>query len=204
MNRCNVEVLFLKSIIVLHRPYLSTETSNAQYDFSRHAAVDAALVILHRQDELHETSQPGGRLYEDRWMISSLTLHDFLLAAMVVCLTLSLGLKSPSESSWASRGHNSEDQLNALEKSKRIWDSTSYVSTEARTAAHILELMIRKVKGKKKVGKGAGIQQSSTAFSMNVSDSLSQTLVEEPHVDAMLDMFCDEGPVDWIFRPLRS
>lgn len=197
MNRCTVEVLFLKSIIVLHRPYLSTETSNPQYDFSRLAAVDAALVILHRQDELHETSQPGGRLYEDRWMISSLTLHDFLLAAMVVCLSLSLGLKSPSESSWASRGHDFEGQLKALEKSKTIWDSTSHVSTEARTAAHILELMIRKVKGKK-VGKGAGIQESTTALSMNVSESLSQTLVEEPHVDAMLDMFCDERSVDWV------
>ncbi|KAJ9256493.1 transcriptional regulator family: Fungal Specific TF [Paecilomyces variotii] len=196
MNRCTVEVLFLKSIIVLHRPYLSTETSNPQYDFSRLAAVDAALVILHRQDELHETSQPGGRLYEDRWMISSLTLHDFLLAAMVVCLSLSLGLKSPSESSWASRGHDFEGQLKALEKSKTIWDSTSHVSTEARTAAHMLELMIRKVKGKK-VGKGAGIQESTTALSMNVSKSLSQTLVEEPHVDAMLDMFCDERSVDW-------
>ncbi|KAJ9313016.1 transcriptional regulator family: Fungal Specific TF [Paecilomyces variotii] len=196
MNRCAVEVLFLKSIIVLHRPYLSTETSNPQYDFSRLAAVDAALVILHRQDELHETSQPGGRLYEDRWMISSLTLHDFLLAAMVVCLSLSLGLKSPSESSWASRGHDFEGQLKALEKSKTIWDSTSHVSTEARTAAHILELMIRKVKGKK-AGKGAGIQESTTALSINVSESLSQTLVEEPHVDAMLDMFCDERSVDW-------
>ncbi|GAD95909.1 conserved hypothetical protein [Paecilomyces variotii No. 5] len=198
MNRCTVEVLFLKSIIVLHRPYLNSETSNPQYDFSRLAAVDAALALLYRQDELHQASQPGGRLHEDRWMISSLTLHDFLLAAMVICLSLSVGLKSSSQSSWASRGHNFESQLKALEKSKTIWESTSHVSTEARTAAYILQLMIQKVKAKgTETGKGARIEQPVPAASVQVPDSLSQTLVDEPHVDTMFDLFRDEGALDW-------
>lgn len=198
MNRCTVEMLFLKSIIVLHRPYLSSDISNPQYDFSRLAAIDAALAILYRQDELHEASQPGGRLYEDRWMISSLTIHDFLLAAMVVCLSLSVGLRT-SRSSWASRGHNFESQLQALEKSKGIWDSASHVSTEARTAARILELMIRKVKDSE-VGKGTRATERVTEHtpSVTVSENLSQTLVEEQPIDPMLDIFRDEGVMDWV------
>ena len=87
MNRCNVQLLYLKGIVVLHRRYLNAEPSSPEHGKSRRACLDAALSILSIQSDLHKASQPGGQLYNDRWMMSSFNAHDFLLAAMVVCLT---------------------------------------------------------------------------------------------------------------------
>ena len=51
--------------------------------------------MLNIHIELHSEIQPGGRLYEDRYMMNSLTLHDFLIAAMVLCVELSETVASP-------------------------------------------------------------------------------------------------------------
>ncbi|GAM42118.1 hypothetical protein TCE0_043r15797 [Talaromyces pinophilus] len=148
INRSTIELLYLKSVIVLHRRYLNTERHDPQREFSRRACINAALEVLARQTELHAaTSGPHGRLYEDRWMVSSLTAHDFLLASMVICLELSVLMRSPS-SGKAGHGQISPHfarLLDALLNSQRIWAEKSAYSNEARTAALTLQLMIDKV-----------------------------------------------------------
>ncbi|KAL3704326.1 hypothetical protein TMatcc_010017 [Talaromyces marneffei ATCC 18224] len=152
INRCTIELLYLKSVMVLHRRYLNTERHDPQREFSRRACINAALEVLARQTELHDaTSGPHGRLYEDRWMVSSLTAHDFLLASMVICLELSVLMRSPSSLSPGKAGQGQVTSphfsrlLDALLNSQRIWASKSAYSNEARTAALTLQLMIDKV-----------------------------------------------------------
>jgi hypothetical protein len=153
INRSTIELLYLKSVMVLHRRYLNTERHDPQREFSRRACINAALEILARQTELHAaTSGPHGRLYEDRWMVSSLTAHDFLLASMVICLELSVLMRSSSPSSSLSHGKIGQPAsphfsrlLDALLNSQHIWASKSAFSNEARTAALTLQLMIDKV-----------------------------------------------------------
>ncbi|KAH8161483.1 hypothetical protein CIB48_g6760 [Xylaria polymorpha] len=82
-ERCTIEILFLKALIVLHRRYISYERQSLEPDPSRRACIEAALDLLCRQADLHQACEPGGRLHEDRWMFLSLPAHDFLLAAMV-------------------------------------------------------------------------------------------------------------------------
>lgn len=150
INRSTIELLYLKSVIVLHRRYLNTERHDPQREFSRRACINAALEVLARQTELHAaTSGPHGRLYEDRWMVSSLTAHDFLLASMVICLELSVLMRSsptlsPGKAGQAASPHF-ERLLDALLNSQRIWASKSAYSNEARTAALTLQLMIDRV-----------------------------------------------------------
>ncbi|KAK4237193.1 hypothetical protein C8A03DRAFT_44945 [Achaetomium macrosporum] len=94
-ERATIEILYLKSLVILHRRYVRYHgPASPRFEISRRACVEAALDILARQADLHYASQPGGRLWEDRWMIGSLTAHDFLLAAMVLCLYLSTAKKS--------------------------------------------------------------------------------------------------------------
>lgn len=151
INRSTIELLYLKSVMVLHRRYLNTERHDPQREFSRRACINAALEILARQTELHAaTSGPHGRLYEDRWMVSSLTAHDFLLASMVICLELSVLMRSsPSSLSLGKTGQPASPHfsrlLDALLNSQRIWAAKSVYSNEARTAALTLQLMIDKV-----------------------------------------------------------
>lgn len=94
MHRLMLEMMYLKSLCVLHRPYLNRDKDNPRYDRSRNTCRDAALRILDLHAEYEEESKPGGRIHEDKYMLSALTLHDFLIAAMILCLDLTENLPS--------------------------------------------------------------------------------------------------------------
>lgn len=89
MHRLMLELMYLKSLCILHRPYLTTHKHDAEYNASRQICRESALMILEMQAELDIETGSGGRMYEDRFMVSNLTLHHFLLAAMIICLDLS-------------------------------------------------------------------------------------------------------------------
>ncbi|KAI0485401.1 hypothetical protein F4859DRAFT_502730 [Xylaria cf. heliscus] len=146
VERCTIEILYLKGLIVLHRRYISYERQSLESDPSRRACIEAALDLLFRQADLHQACEPGGRLHEDRWMFLSLPAHDFLLAAMVVCLDLSVSMRSRGaidESAEYKQLRGRE--YRALQASREIWAVNSSNSHEAHVATLSLDLMIRKV-----------------------------------------------------------
>jgi hypothetical protein len=162
IERACIELTYLRSLVVLHRRYVSYhEPANPRFEASRRACVEAALDIIHRQADLHHASQPGGRLWEDRWMNGALTVHDFLLAAMVLGLYLSVRLRCddnsptgfespPSLPASTGAADNRKQDLasrayHALQTSLQVWKANSPLSTEAYTASLALELMLRKV-----------------------------------------------------------
>ncbi|KAL7922892.1 hypothetical protein ACQKWADRAFT_312783 [Trichoderma austrokoningii] len=145
-ERCSLEMLKLKGLIVLHRRYITSEVKGHRAEHSRRACVEAALDILDRQADIHQASQPGGRLYDDRWMMSSLTVHDFLLAAMVVCLHLSVTLQRTSRHfTGINDGGLAEREYRALKTSQQVWAAGSSASPEATVASLTLDLMVQKV-----------------------------------------------------------
>ncbi|KAK7746476.1 hypothetical protein SLS53_002435 [Cytospora paraplurivora] len=91
MRRILFEITHLKSVCVLHRRYLTFERENSIYERSREACRDASLRLLDVQAEFDEQSGEGGRLYEKRYMMTNMAFHDFLLAAMCLCLDLVVG-----------------------------------------------------------------------------------------------------------------
>lgn len=85
------EILHLKCMCVLHRRYLTFE--GTMYEGSRVACREASLRLLDLQAEFDEHSGEGGRLFGKRYMFTNPTgHHDFLLAAMCICLDLINGL----------------------------------------------------------------------------------------------------------------
>lgn len=88
MQRYNIDIFWNKTMCVLHRKYIARARQNPRYAHSRRACVDSSMEILRHQATLYRESQPGGRMRTMKWFISSLTKHDFLLAAMIVCLDL--------------------------------------------------------------------------------------------------------------------
>jgi hypothetical protein len=91
MHRIMLELLYKKALCVLHRNYLSQDRDNEMYNRSREACRDAALGILDLHAEFVKELEPEGRLSGKSYMLPSLTLHDFLVAALVICLDLSEG-----------------------------------------------------------------------------------------------------------------
>ncbi|KAI0811571.1 fungal-specific transcription factor domain-containing protein [Xylaria sp. FL0064] len=137
MHRLMLEMMFLKSLCFLHRPYLNREKDNPQCDLSRNICREAALRILDIHAEYEEETKPGGRMYEDKYMLSSLTVHDFLIASMIICLDLTENL--PSTPAERSR------KLKALGTSYKIWSERKNTSKEAAHATRIVGAILRRV-----------------------------------------------------------
>lgn len=92
MRRILCEILYLKCMCVLHRRYLTFQRDNGMYNGSRDACLEVSLRLLDIQSEFDEQSCDGGRLFEKRYMLTNYTgYHDFLLAAMCICLDLIAG-----------------------------------------------------------------------------------------------------------------
>ncbi|KAI0164458.1 fungal-specific transcription factor domain-containing protein [Hypoxylon sp. FL1284] len=137
MHRLMLEMMYLKSLCVLHRPFLNRDKDNPKYERSRNTCRDAALRILDLHAEYEEESKPGGRIHEDKYMLSSLTLHDFLIAAMILCLDLTENLSSSPE--VRSR------KLKALGTSYKIWAARKQTSTDAAHATKVVGAILRRV-----------------------------------------------------------
>ena len=199
VERANIELLHLKSLVILHRRFITydDDAEPSANDINAHAAatsrracVEAALEMLARQADLAQASaRPGGRLYQERWMLLSLMAHDFLLAAMVLCLDLSVRLRRvlrrgqrQEQQGYGYRGGGGGDgagvmgcdgdgggeddglagrTYRALQTSRAVWAATSALSPEAHTATFALDLMLRKVSEKKNAEALLGRQQQN-------------------------------------------
>ncbi|KAK6524715.1 hypothetical protein TWF281_011615 [Arthrobotrys megalospora] len=139
LHRMVLELTYHKCVCVLHRMFLTFERENPKYEYSRKRARESALRILDLQSDAYDESQPGGRLWDEKWMVSSLTLHDFLLASMIMCLDLSE--KKTPDVSQCSRC------LTALQKSYKIWSEKKHLSRDALHASNILAAMLAKAAG---------------------------------------------------------
>ncbi|EME49238.1 hypothetical protein DOTSEDRAFT_118472, partial [Dothistroma septosporum NZE10] len=96
MCRFNIDLLYLKTKIVLHRRYmekpfaqLSPKEQTMGIGYSRRACISCALRVLQHHSTIYSASQSGGQLESVKWYMGSISTHDFLLASMVICLELS-------------------------------------------------------------------------------------------------------------------
>ncbi|KAK0610651.1 hypothetical protein B0T17DRAFT_500453 [Bombardia bombarda] len=154
MQRYWLELLYQKSRSVLHRRYMGLGRMVQRYGHSRRTCLDAATQIMKHQYDIHCEIYPGGRLAKERWFMSSLSVHDFLLANMILCLELSY-LNAQSNSPDASAAAVKEfardtsteimtkDQLmDILRTSRNIWQLMRADSAEANRGFKILSKML--------------------------------------------------------------
>ncbi|KAL9035545.1 MAG: hypothetical protein Q9180_004808 [Flavoplaca navasiana] len=151
MQRYFLSMLYHKGQCVLHRKFLGRARENNKYAHSRRTCVDSSMELLAHQATLHYESQPECRLNNVRVLLSSLTSHDFLLAAMIISLDLCqgaeaerLGRDSADLYTWGAERR--DEMIRALETSTEIWKETRDTSMESYKASEILTVMINKIK----------------------------------------------------------
>lgn len=147
MQRIYLALIFNKAQCILHRKYLTAAYSNNQYSYSYQTCIGAALQMLKIQSTLNQETQPGGRLYQDKWKVSSLVNHDFLLATTILCLDRDRDIvMQPSTQlvNSAEIKEQREEIMQALHESYRIWLQSSCSSREARKAAEALKIVLGK------------------------------------------------------------
>ena len=144
LKRMHIKFQYLQSLCVLHRKYISHDRTNPAFAHSRTTCIDAALQLLKHQADFHFASQSGGRFYKNRAMDFTLTRHDFLLAAMIICLDM-------YEAHNRSLLSNSKDleaqakKYDAIRLSNDIWRSRRHVSRDVQRASSVLAIMLSRV-----------------------------------------------------------
>lgn len=159
MQRIGLELVYLRSLFVLHRRFIASGRDNPRFAYSRRTCIDASMEMLSHQATLHEESQENGRLRSVKWHISSLTTHDFLLAAGLVCLDLyhvsqaerrahrqaGSQPQSPMSSELYAEDRK-QAMIAAVEHCIAIWETLREVSMEAYKASSMLKILLEKIK----------------------------------------------------------
>ncbi|KKP02836.1 hypothetical protein THAR02_05066 [Trichoderma harzianum] len=148
IQRYNLELLFQKTRCILHRHHMAKSYQEPKYNFSRYSCVEAAMAILTHHVNIHKEVQVGGLLHREKWFISSLEQHDFLLASMIVCLELTSQTESGPEGDEEMTGlvkFDRQQLIKALETSKFSWHRLKSDSFEAQKAFDMLSVMLDRV-----------------------------------------------------------
>ncbi|KAH8756727.1 hypothetical protein F5883DRAFT_429352 [Diaporthe sp. PMI_573] len=158
IQRFGIAALYHKSICVLHRRYLVGKASRREHDYSRRRCLLAALALLEYQNIVFEAAKPGGMLSQNGWFVSSLAMHDLLLAAMVVYLVIQNDhyAEPGGDFHWTRKDTvlpSKKQLMEALKRSYRIWTEVAIAAPEVRKAPEVLAVMFRKIE-KSRAAKG--------------------------------------------------
>ncbi|CZT22718.1 related to transcription activator protein acu-15 [Ramularia collo-cygni] len=188
MQRFGLEMVYLRSLFVLHRKFIAKGRENPRFSYSRRTCLNASMELLDHQATLHREAQPGGRLRSVKWYISSLTTHDFLLAAMLVCLDLyhtaeseRAGRRSTSDPSSPlvpdlCDGDRREQMMQAVAHCITIWESVRDHSMEAFKASTTLRVMMEKLKAHTEKHKNLNRENSGGSYSSGSSQQQPQSM----------------------------
>lgn len=138
MSRFNIELMYQKARIVLHRNFLTAGQSDPRYAESRKTCINAALDILRHQNVIFHACEPGGQLNKVWWYMSSLNTYDFLIAAMIICLEVN-HLQTAEKTS-----PRIPELLAVLENTHGIWANHPNRFRESVRGAEVLKAMLKK------------------------------------------------------------
>jgi hypothetical protein len=140
MHRVLLQLAIQRLTIWLHRKYLAPSYTQAHYEYSRSACVQAAIKILEFQQIVDEETQRDGLLYPVRWMFMSSRLHAvFLLGISILCYYVQLAKTQPDVPLDQDRGARIH---NLLRNTYPLWLRSITLAREARRAVEHLSLLL--------------------------------------------------------------
>lgn len=150
VQRFGIGALYQKARCVLHRQYLIEKDPRPEHEYSRRACVLGAYALLEYQSMLFEATRPGGLLSQNGWFVSSLAMHDFLLAAVIVYLVLQSDQYKEDGAgfNWLDDDTplpSKQQLMDALLRSYRIWLDVAAETPEVKKAPEVLEIIFRRI-----------------------------------------------------------
>lgn len=149
-QRFGLASLYQKSRCVLHRRYFTEAVPKKEHAYSRRTCLEAAGALLDYQETIYQATRPGGLLRKNGWFVTSLAVHDFLLAATIVFLALRSEAYSEVEGNydWMEQGTplpNKQALHELLRRSQRIWAEASGGYPAVQKACGAVDIMLKKL-----------------------------------------------------------
>jgi hypothetical protein len=187
IQRFGIGALYCKARCVLHRRYLADPVPKPEHDYSRKRCLESAIALLDYQVVIWDACKPGHILSDRGWYVSSLVIHDYLLAAMIVYIVVrddhiwETGDEADAPA-WIrqQRGSPTQDDLKQLlVRSQHIWADVAIGSPELRVTAATLATMLSKI-GCSREAAPVAPRQGSTTTSGTSDGSPVQTSSGDP------------------------
>ncbi|KAH7166084.1 hypothetical protein EDB81DRAFT_641041 [Dactylonectria macrodidyma] len=150
IQRFGLASIFNKSRCVLHRRYLAEAVPKREHDYSRKQCLEGALSLLDYQHTIWEACKPGHVLSQNGWFVSSLAVHDYLLAAMVIYLVIKNEHYSETggQFDWMAQTTltpNKAELTDLIKRSYFIWADVASKVPDVRKTADTLATMLAKL-----------------------------------------------------------
>jgi hypothetical protein len=152
MEKYIPQLFYHKANCLLHRKYwdsVPAQTSQDTWYYSRKTCVASSLALLDHQATMHRAAQPGMILQKMKWYHFSITNHDFLLAAMILCLDLMRIFQTGERPKAPEFLIPEAEKLQAIQRSRTIWTEVIDDCRDARRAVSILTSVLNKLSLKK-------------------------------------------------------
>ncbi|KAG9229565.1 hypothetical protein BJ875DRAFT_187291 [Amylocarpus encephaloides] len=150
-ERYNLQHFYHKAICVLHRKFWDSApegTPKGTFYYSRKTCVTSALNLLRYQELIHRGCRPNGPLVGIKWYKFAITNHDFLLAAMILCLDV-LNMRKILGSNIPDCVITEGEKLSAIQQSRQVWGEVLYECRDAPRAVKILDTVLSRVSAQK-------------------------------------------------------
>jgi hypothetical protein len=136
MCRLFLELLYLKSLCILHRRYMVRGSA-----YSAGQCIEGAISIVRSVVDVHRELQPGGRLHGVSWMFNNIAMTDFLLGAIILCFYVNLDRRG-SVSRDSASDPTIKDVLVLLGEARSICVARSMSSSDARKVDLAIQLTL--------------------------------------------------------------
>jgi hypothetical protein len=149
LHRIQLVTLFAKARCVLHYRYLASSRTDERYSYSRSTCIGAALKILEYQRLMDQETQPGGRLFRERWKIRSPIMRGvILLGTTLLCLELNHDLSDNPTNNPKSRPLTEPVKsaiIQALQTSHGIWSEAGDSYPKCTSTIQAIDVVFKKL-----------------------------------------------------------
>lgn len=144
MERCMIHAFSHKAVCLLHRKYWNELPSDriGLNNYSRERCVGSSMALLDQQAAMHHASYPEGPLSGLKWYQFAIINHDFLLAAVIICLDLTMINRQKGDLSATAA--KTLEKINAIKRAKSIWEEIIHCCRDARRPVVILTNALNK------------------------------------------------------------
>jgi Fungal Zn(2)-Cys(6) binuclear cluster domain/Fungal specific transcription factor domain len=181
VTRLCVYFIYQKCLCVLHRKYVTRGRQN-----SVQICYDSALNLVRRFLDIYKEFEPGGQLETERWFMSSITWHDFLLGCTALCLTVCSTRHYAIEPA-STAIVDVVGSLELLQNAKAVCEKQSARSRDTRKVRQLVEATILKFSGQD--NGGIPTTQISLHSGQDVASSAHWQAIPSP-----------QGDKDWLWN----
>lgn len=134
-----------KILCAIHSRFLEAARMDARFAYSRRACLESAMALLNMQAVQHQEVRAGEQTRNLTKYMTSLTAHDYLLAATILCTELCLD-RGKEAFMYQVTGPTRDKMIECLDRSADFWSQMREESIEAYKASDVLGMLLSKLR----------------------------------------------------------